>query len=56
MEKDNKRKIIHFTSTSSGETCIAPFRKRTIRDYFIPEDTLSSNKEVFTMDTHSLEN
>ena len=55
MEKDNKRKRIYFSSTSSSETCITPLRKRTIRDYFIPENTPSSNKEVFTMDTQSLE-
>ena len=43
LDKDTKRKRMSFSSTSSREKCSKPLTKRTIRDYFIPDNMISSD-------------
>ena len=54
LEKDTKRKRISFSSTSSSENCSTPLRKRTIRDYFTP-DNIESSENVLEEENHQLD-
>lgn len=54
LEKDIKRKRISFSSTSSSENCGTPLRKRTIRDYFTP-DNMESQDNVLVEENDQID-